>query len=165
MRDLPPEFHHDSYTRRANRRVQDGMPTERRGGAPAGIRRLRADEPSKAITGGARAELIHPSHDRTLTIRECARIQTFPDDFVFHGTLSQQVQLIGNAVPPKLSRAIANTLREDLETLPTHRGEGRLVSFVPTHSTGISPSLRETIKKMYARFGSAPQTGTLLLWR
>ncbi len=52
MRDLPPEFRHESFGRRANRRVMDGTPSERRGGAPSGVRRLRADEPSKAITGG-----------------------------------------------------------------------------------------------------------------
>lgn len=164
MRDLPLEFHHKSYKSRANRRVRDGVPTERRGGAPAGIRRLRPDEPSKAITGGARVEFIHPFHDRNVTIRECARLQTFPDDFLFCGTLSQQMQLIGNAVPPKLSRAIAKTLREDLENLPAHRGEGRLISFVPTHSTGVSPSLRETTNKVRAKFGLMPQTGTLPLW-
>jgi DNA (cytosine-5)-methyltransferase 1 len=164
MRDLPSEFHHNSYKRRANRRVRDGMPTERRGGAPAGLRRLRPDEPSKAITGGARAELIHPFHNRSLTVRECARLQTFPDNFVFCGTLSQQMQLIGNAVPPKLARAISNTLREDLENLPEYRGQGQLVSFVPTYSTGVSPSLQNTVNKVYARFGLAPQTETLPLW-
>src|SRR5207248_2363478 len=60
MRDLPQRLWHDSYSRRALRRVMDGTPTEHRGGAPAGIRRLCPDEPSKAITGGARSEFIHP---------------------------------------------------------------------------------------------------------
>ncbi len=83
MRDLPEELRHDSYKRRANRRVMDGTPTERRGGAPSGIRRLRADEPSKAITGGAMNEFLHPTEDRPLTLRECARLQTFPDNFIF----------------------------------------------------------------------------------
>lgn len=164
MRDLPPEFHHSSYERRANRRVQDGTPTERRGGAPAGLRRLHPDEPSKAITGGARVELIHPFHNRNLTVRECAAIQTFPDIFVFHGTLSQQMQSIGNAVPPQLARVIAETLKEDLDSLPKRRGEGRLASFIPTHSTGVSPSLQETINKVNAKFDSAPRAETLPLW-
>lgn len=52
MRDLSVELHHVSYARRANRRVRDGIPSEQRGGAPAGLRRLSPDEPSKAITGG-----------------------------------------------------------------------------------------------------------------
>ena len=83
MRDLPEELWHDSYRRRANRRVMDGTPSERRGGPPAGVRRLRMDEPSKAITGGAKSEFVHPLEDRYLTLRECARIQTFPDTFEF----------------------------------------------------------------------------------
>src|SRR5258708_5463216 len=77
MRDLPETLHHPSYRRRAFRRVQDGTPSENRGGAPAGLRRLRPNEPSKAITGGARSEFLHPCEHRALTIRECARLQTF----------------------------------------------------------------------------------------
>jgi DNA (cytosine-5)-methyltransferase 1 len=73
MRDLPRELWHESFLRRANRRVMDGTPTKRRGGAPFGLRRLKADEPCKAITGGAVAEFLHPSEKRNLTIRECAR--------------------------------------------------------------------------------------------
>src|SRR5579883_2488490 len=103
MRDLPTELWHDSYRRRAHRRVMDGTPTDRRGGAPAGIRRLATDEPSKAITGGALSEFLHPSEDRYLTLRECARLQTFSDDFCFRGTCAEQAQLIGNAVPPLLA--------------------------------------------------------------
>jgi DNA (cytosine-5)-methyltransferase 1 len=70
MRDLPEKMWHDSYRRRAFRRVKDGTPTERRGGAPAGVRRLHGDEPSKAITGGAQNEFLHPTENRPLTIRE-----------------------------------------------------------------------------------------------
>ncbi len=83
MRDLPEELWHESYHRRAHRRVQDGTPSERRGGPPAGMRRLKNDEPSKAITGRASSEFVHPIQDRFLTLRECARLQTFPDSFAF----------------------------------------------------------------------------------
>ena len=107
MRDLPAELWHDSYHRRAYRRVMDGTPSERRGGAPAGVKRLRADRPSKAITSGAISEFIHPHEDRNLTLRECAKIQTFSDDFTFHGACAEQAQLIGNAVPPLLAWAVA----------------------------------------------------------
>jgi DNA (cytosine-5)-methyltransferase 1 len=82
MRDLPPRFQHPSYQRRANRRVSDGTPREHRGGAPFGIRRLFGDEPSKTITGNSIRELVHPHEDRFLTLRECARLQTFPDWFL-----------------------------------------------------------------------------------
>ena len=54
---------------------------------------------------------IHPSELRTLTVREAARIQTFPDRFRFAGTRSDAFRQIGNAVPPLLGRAAASTLR------------------------------------------------------
>jgi DNA (cytosine-5)-methyltransferase 1 len=86
MRHLPAELQHDSYRRRAFRRVMDGTPTERRGGAPAGLQRLFADRPAKTITSASVTEFVHPFQDRPLTIRECARVQTFPDWFEFSGT-------------------------------------------------------------------------------
>ena len=85
MKDLPSELQHDSFRRRANRRVCDGTPTERRGGAPSGIKRLIADEPALTITGAAMREFIHPIENRPLSLRECARLQTFPDDYIFWG--------------------------------------------------------------------------------
>lgn len=78
MRDLPEELWHESYKRRAFRRVMDGTPTERRGGAPCGVRRLKPNEPSKAITSGALREFLHPHEDRGLTVRECAVLQRVP---------------------------------------------------------------------------------------
>jgi DNA (cytosine-5)-methyltransferase 1 len=144
MRDLPLSLQHSSFKRRAARRVADGTATESRGGAPAGIRRLSPDEPSKAITSGARTEFLHPSEHRNLTLRECARLQTFPDDFEFCGTSNDQALLIGNAVPPSLSLRVAQQLLQDLETaMQTYNG-GALLSFVPTRSTGMSPALQRT---------------------
>ncbi len=155
MRDMPEALHHESYRRRAFRRVMDGTPTERRGGAPAGLRRLRADEPSKAITGGARSEFLHPLEDRPLTLRECARLQTFPDDFHFAGTASEQAQLIGNAVPPVLACAIATSLMEDLSRRADAKlQEGALLSFVPTLSDGYSPALRRVSDLVNGEFES-----------
>ncbi len=57
---------------------------------------------------------IHPTEPRTLTIREAARLQGFSDEFEFHGTLEDQMRLIGNAVPPKLAQAIAERIWRDL---------------------------------------------------
>ena len=165
MRDLPENLHHPSYRRRAFRRVMDGTPTERRGGAPAGLRRLRPDEPSKAITGGARNEFLHPVEDRPLTIRECARLQTFPDDFLFCGTPSEIDQLIGNAVPPVLALAIANNLKEDLLSAKIGNEEGALLSFVPTLSGGCSPVLKEVTGRVNNRFEHYLVKKELLLWR
>ena len=57
---------------------------------------------------------IHPREDRTLSIREAARIQTFPDSFRFAGSQSSRYQQIGNAVPPMLASAIARSVRGPL---------------------------------------------------
>ena len=152
MRDLPNQLWHDSYQRRANRRVKDGTPTERRGGAPAGVRRLVPNAPCKAITGGALSEFLHPFEDRNLTLRECARIQTFPDDFIFLGTVSEQAQLIGNAVPPLLATALARNLAIDLASSTQEHDKGGLLSFVPTMSNGMSPALQSTMKLVKSAF-------------
>lgn len=152
MRDLPEELWHESYRKRAYRRVMDGTPTERRGGAPAGLRRLVVDEPSKAITGGALRDFVHPTEDRPLTIRECARIQTFPDDFVFTGTQSEKIRMIGNAVPVRLSESIARNLKADLQHPKKIIGEGALLSFVPTLSTGMSPVLQTVYNEVNDSF-------------
>ena len=144
MRDLPLPLQHSSYQRRSARRVCDGTPSERRGGAPAGVRRLSPDEPSKAITSGARTEFLHPQEHRNLTLRECARLQTFADDFVFCGSPSDQALLIGNAVPPMLSVQIARCLYQDLGSRKRIFGGGALLSFVPTRSSGMSPALQKT---------------------
>lgn len=162
MRDLPEELWHESYKRRAHRRVMDGMPVEKRGGAPAGLRRLCATEPSKAITGAAINELIHPAEDRPLTVRECARIQTFPDDFFFSGSRRDQAQQIGNGVPPRLAEAIGKTLLRDLQSAPDGVKPGALLSFTPTLSTGMSPILDCVKRKVERAYGGAAEQG--MLW-
>lgn len=152
MRDLPEELQHESFQRRAFRRVMDGTPTERRGGAPSGIKRLKPDEPSKAITGGSCAEFLHPIEHRPLTIRECARLQTFPDEFEFYGGSAEQMQLIGNAVPPLLAQVIGQNLVRDLVNVKPVHSEGALLSFVPTVSDGVSPVLRNVIDRVNQQF-------------
>lgn len=152
MRDLPEEYWHESYKKRANRRVKDGTPTERRGGAPSGLRRLAGSEPSKAITGGALREFVHPTEDRPLTVRECARLQTFPDDFEFLGTQGDKIQMIGNAVPPRLAERIAASLFEDLSRKRCLESKGALLTFVPTFSSGMSPILQKVTSAIHSRF-------------
>ncbi len=57
----------------------------------------------------------HPYLNRAITVREAARIQSFPDKFVFTGTKSAQMKQVGNAVPPLLARAIAEAIKKDME--------------------------------------------------
>jgi DNA (cytosine-5)-methyltransferase 1 len=165
MRDLPEESWHDSYRRRAYRRVMDGTPTERRGGAPAGLRRLQGDQPCKAITSGARSEFLHPTEHRNLTLRECARIQNFPDTFDFSGSASERAILIGNAVPPRLAEALGEVLVTALQhQTSVQYDEGALLSFVPTLSEGMSPALANTTDKVCHAYSVAPQRKQLSLW-
>lgn len=166
MRDLPEELKHKSYTKRAFRRVIDGTPCEQRGGPPAGIRRLRPDEPCKAITSAATTEFVHPFENRCLTLRECSRIQTFPDEFVFLGTTTEQAQLICDAVPPLLATKIAISLMRDLQLQHPRSNLGALLSFVPTLSLGTSPALERTIDLVRQRFATkSERKEQLVIWR
>jgi len=72
--------------------------------------RLKYDEPSGTVVNVRKSMWIHPVKHCALSIREAARLQTFPDSFVFCGTKDSQYQQVGNAVPPMLARAIAEHL-------------------------------------------------------
>ncbi|MCD7819566.1 MAG: DNA cytosine methyltransferase [Lachnospiraceae bacterium] len=78
--------------------------------------RLKYDEPSGTVVNVRKSMWIHPTEDRAISIREAARLQTFPDSFIFTGTKDKQYQQVGNAVPPILAKAIAQTLAEQLES-------------------------------------------------
>ena len=144
MKDLPEQLQHPSFQKRANRRVMDGTPSEKRGGSPSGLKRLHSDEPSLTITGAATREFIHPTEDRTLTIREAARAQTFPDDFTFVGSQSDRIQQIGNAIPPLLARVFAEHITAQGSRRTPHDGEGKFLGFKLTKAQGLSPALERT---------------------
>ena len=76
--------------------------------------RYNSKEPSICITGDMR-KVFHFNQNRALTGRELARIQTFPDNFIFKGNAGKVQQQIGNAVPPKLAFQIANSVKEVLD--------------------------------------------------
>ena len=75
--------------------------------------RYNSKEPSVCITGDMR-KVFHYNQNRALTNRELARIQSFPDDFIFYGNSISIQQQIGNAVPPKLSYLLAKKVKEFL---------------------------------------------------
>lgn len=90
------------------------------GGGKTGIaRRLSLDEPSLTLTcapAQKQTERCHPIETRPLTIREYARIQTFPDEWVFKGSLTSQYKQIGNAVPVNLALAVGKSIVKALNT-------------------------------------------------
>jgi len=147
MKDLPEELQHESFKKRANRRVADGMPSEKRGGAPSGLKRLKINEPSLTITSAAIREFIHPEENRPLTIRECARIQTFPDNFIFKGNNQQVIQQIGNAIPPNLARVFALHISSlGMDKVNDVNIIAGLQDFSLTKAQAMSPALENTFK-------------------
>lgn len=83
------------------------------GGKTGFFRRLSWDAPSPTITGRANRKgsaLCHPEAIRPLSVRECARLQGFPDDWVFSGSMNRQYMQVGNAVPVHLGLAIGRAI-------------------------------------------------------
>ncbi len=72
--------------------------------------RLNYDEPSGTVVNVRKSMWVHPTLDRAISVREAARLQTFPDSFVFCGTKDKQYQQVGNAVPPIMAKAIAEKI-------------------------------------------------------
>ena len=75
--------------------------------------RLDSNKPSVVIGNYRKSMLIHPWENRGLSVREAARLQSFPDWFEFSGMLGDQQQQVGNAVPPLLAEAIFGKLKKD----------------------------------------------------
>lgn len=79
--------------------------------------RLEYNSPSGTVVNVRKSMWIHPEKDRAISIREAARLQTFPDSFEFMGSKDSQYQQVGNAVPPILSHAIAQQILPYLHEL------------------------------------------------
>lgn len=75
-------------------------------------KRLKEDEPAVTMGNYRKSMIIHPWEDRGLSVREAARLQSFPDTYKFCGSIGFQQQQVGNAVPPLLAKAMFDALIE-----------------------------------------------------
>ena len=73
-------------------------------------KKLKSDLPSDTVVNVRKSMWIHPEFIRAISAREAARLQSFPDDYIFYGTKDSVYQQIGNAVPPVLGRAVAEVI-------------------------------------------------------
>ncbi|MFJ1537537.1 DNA cytosine methyltransferase [Micromonospora chalcea] len=92
---------------------------------PEKWRRLPLDRPAYTILAQMHRDLsewVHPRHERWITVREAARLQSFHDGFVFHTSEWQMLKQIGNAVPPLLARAVASVAGKILSELDKPHG-------------------------------------------
>lgn len=89
------------------------MASKAKNGNGQGDEVSRADEPGYTVRANAKSRVqFHYSLDRRLTVRECARLQTFPDDFVFPHSATSNIMQIGNAVPPMLAHIVATSIAQ-----------------------------------------------------
>ncbi len=104
------------------------------GGGKTGIaRRIAWDEPCLTLTcspAQKQTERCHPEETRPFTVREYARIQTFPDDWEFEGSVSQQYKQIGNAVPVNLAYALGRSLVKTLDQIRSIEASGKVDAVV-----------------------------------
>ena len=94
------------------------------------VDRLDPFYPSKTIiaggTGGGGRSHLHPYIPRTMTVRECARLQTFPDSYGFTGPIARQFTQVGNAVPPVLAYVMATAIYDSIYAPLHHPTEHKL---------------------------------------
>lgn len=108
MQDLPEELWHDSF------RYYVKEDPNRKGGPNLRLIRLDPSKPSLTVTGYVFNKFVHPYENRFITPREAARLQGFPDELEFKGSLTSVQRQIGDAVPVQLGRAVFGSLMEAL---------------------------------------------------
>jgi DNA (cytosine-5)-methyltransferase 1 len=95
---------------------------------------MKWDEPSPTITGGcvmiSKGRYGHPEQNRAISLREAARLQTFPDSFKFAGGFGDIAKQIGNAVPPLLAEIAAKEIESAMkQTKSTDKTNPQTMSF------------------------------------
>lgn len=113
------------------------------------VDRLNPNLPSKTVIaggskGGGRSHL-HPFLARTLSVRESARLQTFPDSYYFCGTISRQFTQVGNAVPPLLAEVLAKSIGEQIFKLKYNEKLKYEAEFLP-YKEAYQKLLQESMK-------------------
>lgn len=122
------------------------LPKEiRRSNFGSTYKRLHRDRPSLTIVPGNNALPVHPVLDRSLTCREAARIQSFPDSHVFEGDRRRQCILAGNAVPPKLARALAESIKPLFH--PFRGSSTKLKEHSPINGPSVSLQANLTVRR------------------
>ncbi len=100
MQDLPEELWHESF------KFYVKHDSTRKGGPNLRMIRVGPDRPSLTVTGYIFNKFVHPYENRFITVREAARLQGFPDEVKFAGTLTSTQLQVGNAVPVPLAKAV-----------------------------------------------------------
>jgi DNA (cytosine-5)-methyltransferase 1 len=102
-------------------------------------RRLDLTRPSVTIKHAYKSMIIHPQYNRCLSIREVARLQSFPDDYIFKNTKTSQYQQLANAVPPNLSKALAESVIDYLtkNNLSSNNKQVDLNNFIDTECNEV----------------------------
>ncbi len=111
MQDLPEELWHDSF----KFYLKDDP--NRQGGPNLRIIRIDPDKPSLTVTGYIFNKFVHPYENRFITVREAARLQGFPDNIKFEGTLTSTQLQVGNAVPVPLAETVFKSLVQQAKSL------------------------------------------------
>ncbi|KEQ23276.1 DNA cytosine methyltransferase [Paenibacillus tyrfis] len=115
--------------------------------------RLEYEKPCGTVTNVRKSMWIHPVIDRAISIREAARLQSFPDSFVFVGTKDSQYQQVGNAVPPIMAKAIALKLAWllDLCNLASDEQGGLANGGFINNRAAASDDVKDSIKEHGSR--------------
>lgn len=90
-------------------------------------RRLEWDKPSVTITNFRKTMLLHPEENRIISVREAARLQGFPDDYIFVGSLANKQQMVADAVPVTMVRILADSIKRQMDELLNKENKNNLL--------------------------------------